>query len=142
MYNKSVSEINVLDLIPQRAPVVMIDSLQYADTGKIISNFEITDGCIFCMNGFLSESGIIENIAQTGAAGFGYLDKLESKPVSLGFIASIKNLIINELPPAGSILTTEITIQKPVMGFNIIQGKVFLNTLIIANCEMRIFVKS
>lgn len=141
MYNQSVSELNVLDFMPQRAPVVMIDKLQHVDAEKIISNFLIKEDCIFCNEGFLSESGLVENIAQTGAAGFGYLDKLNNKGVSLGFIASIKNLIINQLPPVGATINTQVIILKPVMGFNIIQGKVFLNDLVIASCEMRIFIQ-
>jgi predicted hotdog family 3-hydroxylacyl-ACP dehydratase len=137
----AATEIDVLDVIPQRAPIVMIDALQYADTTKTISTFEIKDTCIFCDNGFLSESGMIENIAQTGAAGFGYLDKQQNKAISLGFIASIKNIEIQKLPPVGSVITTEVIAQEPVMGFNIILGKIILNDSIIASCEMRIFVQ-
>lgn len=139
---QSVSEIDVLDVIPQRAPIVMIDVLQYADSIKTISTFMIKDTCVLCTNGFLSESGMIENIAQTGAAGFGYIDKQQNKPISLGFIASIKNIEIHQLPPVGAVITTEVVAQAPVMGFNIIVGKIILNDEIIASCEMRIFVQS
>ena len=135
------TEIDVLEVIPQRAPIVMIDALQYVDAVKTISTFEIKDTCIFCTNGFLSESGMIENIAQTGAAGFGYLDKLQNKPISLGFIASIKNIEIHQLAPIGSVITTEVIAQEPIMGFNIMIGKITLNDSIIASCEMRIFVQ-
>jgi len=137
----AATEIDVLDVIPQRAPIVMIDALQYADVTKTISTFEIKDTCVFCNKGFLSESGMIENIAQTGAAGFGYLDKQQNKAISLGFIASIKNIEIQKLPPVGSVITTEVIAQEPVMGFNIILGKIILNDSIIASCEMRIFVQ-
>ena len=104
-------EIDVLEVIPQRTPIVMIDALQYVDAVKTISTFEIKDTCVFCANGFLSESGMIENIAQTGAAGFGYLDKQQNKPISLGFIASIKNVEIHQLPPIGAVITTEVIAQ-------------------------------
>lgn len=137
----AATEIDVLEVIPQRTPIVMIDALQYADATKTISTFEIKDTCVFCANGFLSESGMIENIAQTGAAGFGYLDKQQNKPISLGFIASIKNIEILKLPPVGTVITTEVIAQEPVMGFNIIIGKIILNDAIIASCEMRIFVQ-
>lgn len=141
MLNQPVSALNVLDVIPQRPPVVMIDVLKFSDASKTISEFEIKESCIFCNNGFLSESGMIENIAQTGAAGFGYLDRLNKKPVSLGFIASIKNIQIIQLPPAGSLIITEVMAHEPVMGFNIITGKILLNDSIVASCEMRIFVQ-
>jgi predicted hotdog family 3-hydroxylacyl-ACP dehydratase len=137
----SATEIDVLEVIPQRAPIVMIDVLQHADSVKTISTFEIKDTCIFCDKGFLSESGMIENIAQTGAAGFGYLDKQQNKEISLGFIASIKNIEILEMPTVGSVITTEVIAQEPVLGFNIIIGKIILNDAVIASCEMRIFVQ-
>ena len=38
MLNQSISEINVLDVIPQRAPIVMINNLLHADTEKTISS--------------------------------------------------------------------------------------------------------
>jgi len=137
----SATEIDVLEVIPQRAPIVMIDALTHADAEKTISNFQIRESCIFCNDGFLSESGMIENIAQTGAAGFGYLDKQAGKQVSLGFIASIKNIEIHQLPKVGEVVQTEVVNQEPVMGFNIIIGKIILNDTIIASCEMRIFVQ-
>lgn len=141
MSMQSISELDVLEVIPQRAPIVMIDTLRHADSVKTISIFEVKESCIFCNDGFLSESGMIENIAQTGAAGFGYTDKQQNKPISLGFIASIKNIEIHQLPPVGAVLTTEVVAQEPVMGFNIIIGKIILNDEIIASCEMRIFVQ-
>ncbi|MBK6338014.1 MAG: 3-hydroxyacyl-ACP dehydratase [Bacteroidetes bacterium] len=140
MINNTLDSLNVLEVLPQRPPMVMIDRLLFVDTKKTISTFFIDKDCIFCNKAFLNESGIVENIAQTGAAGFGYLDFIAQKPILLGFIASIKNLIINQLPPIGQTLITEVVVEDPVMGFNIIKGKILLNELEIASCEMRIFI--
>lgn len=139
--NQTTLDINILDVIPQREPIVMIDSLHYSDAQKTISSFEIKPNCIFIENGFLSESGMIENIAQTAAAGFGYIDKKEGKPTAIGYIASIKDIQIHQLPAIGSIITTEIVAQNKILDFNIIQGKVIFEGTEIASCEMRIFVK-
>lgn len=141
MSHEAILDINILDVIPQRAPMVMIDNLLYADEKKTISSFEIKNECVFIENGFLSESGIIENIAQTAAAGFGYIDKKAGKPTAIGYIASIKDIKINQLPPVGTKIATEIIAQNKVLDFNIIQGKVIFEGTEIASCEMRIFVK-
>ncbi|MBK8350557.1 MAG: 3-hydroxyacyl-ACP dehydratase [Saprospirales bacterium] len=141
MNQEAILDINILEIIPQRAPMVMIDNLLYADEKKTISSFEIKTDCIFIENGFLSESGIIENIAQTAAAGFGYIDKKEGKPTAIGYIASIKDIKINQLPPVGTKIASEIVAQNKVLDFNIIQGKVIFEGTEIASCEMRIFVK-
>ena len=140
MINNTLDSLNVLEVLPQRPPMVMIDRLLFVDTKKTISTFFIDKDCIFCNKAFLNESGIVENIAQTGAAGFGYLDFIAQNTILLGIIASIKNLIINQLPPIGQTLITEVVVEDPVMGLNIIKGKILLNELEIASCEMRIFI--
>lgn len=140
MITNALENLNVLDVLPQRSPMVMIDKLLFVNQQKINSEFFITETCIFCNNGFLSESGMVENIAQTGAGGFGYLDLLAQRPISIGFIASIKDLKINQLAQIGQTLITKIVVAEPIMGFNIIHGKVLLNGLEIAYCEMRIFI--
>ncbi|MFN8284227.1 MAG: 3-hydroxyacyl-ACP dehydratase [Chitinophagales bacterium] len=141
MHDSPVLDINVLDVIPQRKPIVMIDNLLYADDKKTISIFEIKPDCIFIEDHFLSSSGIIENIAQTAAAGFGYIDKQQGKPTAIGYIASVKDIKINQLPPVGTKIATETTAQNKVLDFNIIKGKVIFEGTEIASCEMRIFVK-
>jgi predicted hotdog family 3-hydroxylacyl-ACP dehydratase len=140
MITSTLDSLNVLEVLPQRPPMVMIDKLLFVDAEKITSTFSIHQDCIFCNNAFLTESGMVENIAQTGAAGFGYLDFIAQKPILLGFIASIKNLTIKLLPPIGQTIITEVVVDNPVMGFNIIKGKILLNDMEIASCEMRIFI--
>ena len=47
MNQEAILDINILEIIPQRAPMVMIDNLLYADEKKTISSFEIKTDCIF-----------------------------------------------------------------------------------------------
>ena len=136
-----VSGDDLVSLIPQRAPMVLIDKLLYADDNKTITGFKFDSSCIFCENNFLTESGLIENIAQTAAAGVGYVCKKENKPVPIGFIAAIKNLEIIELPEVGVEVETEVTIINEVLEVTIVSGQVSGNGRIFANCEMRIFIK-
>ncbi len=131
----------LLEFIPQRTPVVMIDKLIYCDHEKIISGLKIESDNLFFSDGQFSESGMVENIAQTAAAGVGYVCKQENKNVSVGFIASIKDLKIFHLPVAGDEITTEVLVTNQVMQVSIIKGTIFRNGIIMAECEMRIFVK-
>jgi predicted hotdog family 3-hydroxylacyl-ACP dehydratase len=131
----------ILEYIPQRPPVVMIDELLYCDPEKVVSGFTIDPANIFFVNGSFSESGLVENIAQTAAAGVGFTCKQENKNVTVGFIASIKDLKIYQLPGAGDVLNTEVVITNQVMQVTIIKGSTFRNGELIAECEMRIFVK-
>ena len=132
---------SILDLIPQRPPVVMISSLLFANTEKVISGFIVHPDCIFNEDGFLSASGLVENIAQTAAAGVGYNCTQENKKVPVGFIASVKDLIIHDLPPVNAEHITEINVINQIMNVTIVSGKVHLNDKLLVECEMRIFVK-
>ena len=77
---------NILDLIPQRAPIVMVDEL--LDVYGIVSRsrFTIREENIFVDNGILSECGLIEHIAQSAAARVGYIFKSKNQPIPIGYI--------------------------------------------------------
>jgi predicted hotdog family 3-hydroxylacyl-ACP dehydratase len=136
-----ISGNDILEFIPQRPPVVMIDKLLYAGTDKTISGLLVNENNIFFNAGFLSESGLVENIAQTAAVGMGYLSKQGNKKVPIGFIASIKDLKIHLLPAAGDEITTEVVVTNQVMEVSILKGIVYRNGELLAECEMRIFIK-
>ncbi|HZE86474.1 MAG TPA: hypothetical protein VE035_19270 [Puia sp.] len=82
----------------------------------------------------------MENIAQTAAAGAGYLSRLSDKPVLVGYIGSVKNLVITALPEIGDELITETTIMERISDITVISGKVLRNGIIMAQAEMRIFL--
>src|SRR3954462_6542255 len=106
-----VDKKNITEYIPQRHPIVMIDTLDYCDHITTKTTFKIEPGCMFVKNGKLHEPGIIENIAQTAAAKAGYeVKKLGQEPL-LGFIGAVKNLKIYALPEAGNLLETSIAIK-------------------------------
>lgn len=132
---------DLIALIPQRPPFVMIDTLFFADKVKTVSGFTIPADSILCNNGVFTESGLTENIAQTAAAGVGYVCMKENIPVPIGFIAAIKDLTIHQLPSIGSSITTEVVIENNIMDVTIVRGKVFLKDVLQAECEMRIFLK-
>ena len=133
-------------LIPQKPPIEMVDKLWFSNETTTISGFHIKANNIFCENGFLAEPGIVENIAQTAALGVGYAVLLMSKSGEkvnppVGYIGAIKRLVIHSLPPVNSELRTEVIIQQVVFDVTIITGKTICNGNIIAECEMKIFLK-
>jgi len=89
---------NILSLIPQKPPFVMVDRLHHSDETVTRSGFRVTAENIFTINGQFAEAGLLENIAQTAAAGAGYKARLGNKPVEAGYIAVVKNLEIFGLP--------------------------------------------
>jgi predicted hotdog family 3-hydroxylacyl-ACP dehydratase len=130
----------ILDLIPQRPPIVMVDKLISAEEGKTITGLTVQAENIFVMDGIFREPGIIENIAQSAAVGVGWVCHNTGEPVPTGFIGAIKNLVIHFMPEVYSELTTEVTIEHQVMEATIIKGCVFFQGRLVAECEMKIFL--
>ena len=71
-------------LIPQKAPIEMVDKLWLNDDTTTVSDFTIGEDNIFCQDGFFREPGIIENIAQTAAIRAGYTASLLMKTGEIG----------------------------------------------------------
>jgi predicted hotdog family 3-hydroxylacyl-ACP dehydratase len=133
----------LLSLIPQRPPMVMIEKLHHCEGNQTISSLKVREDNIFFKDGFLREPGLIENIAQTAAAGAGYkmMQAEDKKDVPVGFIGAVKNLKIYRLPMKGEILTTTVTTQHEVMEATIIYGIIKSLSNFVAECEMKIFTK-
>jgi len=142
MNTMNPSEIPVLDLIPQRPPMQMIDRLIYADENSAQGTLVIKPSNLFIENNFLSESALIEFIAQTAAAFTGYNSILKNEAVREGYIGAVKNLVVSSLPQVGAEIRSEITVVNEIVGFTIITGKVFHDNSVIAECEMRILGKN
>jgi predicted hotdog family 3-hydroxylacyl-ACP dehydratase len=136
-----MSETKASQYIPQAAPFVMIDEVTRADDSVSETTFTVRDGHLFVENGRFTEPGLVENMAQTAAAGTGYKAQQSGKPAPVGYIGALKNLVIHELPKTGDTLTTEIRFIHQVMNAHIVQGKIMKDEREIANCELKIFLQ-
>jgi predicted hotdog family 3-hydroxylacyl-ACP dehydratase len=132
------SDYNIIELIPQRPPMVMIDKLIDADEKSASGRLTIKESNLFSHNGKLQEAGLIEFIAQTAAAYTGYLSLSKNQLVRRGYIGSVKNLVIHSLPDINTEIQSEIIVDTELLGYTIITGRVFQNDNILAECEMRI----
>jgi len=135
------SDFDILDLIPQRPPMKMIDALIAADERSARGQLHIMESNLFSENGVLSEPGLIEFIAQTAAAYTGFKNKTTNREVSEGYIGAIKNLVIYELPPINSRIESEIIVENEIVGYTIITGRIYQKEQLLAECEMRILGK-
>ena len=131
---------DIISLIPQRPPFVMIDRLTGYDETIATTAFVVKPENVFVENGRLTEPGLVENIAQTAAARAGYVAKQENKPVQLGYIGAVKNLVIHALPFVNDELTTEISITNQIFDVTLITGKISCKESLLASCEMKIFI--
>ena len=140
----SLQDIDILELIPQRAPFVMADALTYFDTVVAKTVYTVREDNIFC-NGDeqLEEAGLIEIIAQTCAARMGYEEKTEKQRngvIKIGFIGMIKTMEINRNPLVGEQLETTIVIAENFFNTSLVEAKVETAGDTIATCEMKIYL--
>jgi predicted hotdog family 3-hydroxylacyl-ACP dehydratase len=132
----------ILALIPQRPPLVMIDTLLFSDENSTRTSFRIVGDNVFVTDGEFCEAGMMENIAQTAAARAGNAAVLQKKPVSHGYIGSVNKMEVLRLPGINEELITEIIIEDRVFDALIISGSIYCNEIKIASCEMKIFLRA
>ena len=81
-----------------------------------------------------------KHCANCGGQGWVIFLRSENKPVSVGYIGSVKNFEVFALPKIDDMLETEIVIENQVFNVTMISGKIRCNDILIAQCEMKIFI--
>jgi len=130
----------IKDYIPQREPIIMVDSFYGIDDKKSFSGLTVKEDNIFVENGSFSDVGIIEHIAQSCAVRVGYYYLQQQLPVPVGFIGAIKNMKILSLPQVGQKLFTTVTVLQEIFDITLVSVEVEVNQTIIATGEMKIFL--
>lgn len=140
--NKSIpacADIDVLDLLPQRPPIVMIDRLASCQSASSRSELAVRADNIFCdSEGRFTAFGMMENIAQTCAAHIGYCSLLTGQPIRLGFIGAMRHARVHRLPRVGERLTTQIDVLEEVFGMMLVAATVSVDGQAVCECEMKI----
>lgn len=117
----------------------MIDGLVSADNEVFKSSFEVQKDNIFLENDVLSESALVENIAQTCAAGFGFLGSQNEAGVArLGFIGAISKLEVFSSCTLNDQLTTTVTILNSFENIHLIEGVAACKGVELVKCQMKI----
>lgn len=139
--NLPVKYPELLELIPQRPPFVMVDELSFHTDMLSKSKFVIKNDCLLLENKQITEAGLTENIAQTAALSSGYKSKISNQQPPVGFIGAIKSLQIYSRPAVGDSLDTQVEFLHQIGPVSIIHGKSFCGNELVAECEMKIFLQ-
>lgn len=105
--------VDIKKYLPHRVPMLMVDMILEMDDEQVETTFEIKTDNVFLENGFFTESGLVENMAQTCSSVVAkkyfidenYNDKEDVNVV--GFISGIKTLRIHALPQVGTTICTK-----------------------------------
>ena len=124
-------------LLPQKFPFVMVDKMyDYTET-SLVSGFTIQNGAIFLDNIDFLESGIIEHMAQSVALHTGYQFYLRNEQAPTGYIGSVKDIRIHELPKLHDEIITTLYILQEFAGITLVDIVTKLNDVEIAKGQMK-----
>jgi len=110
--------IDITTYLPHRKPMLMVDMILEMDDEKVATVFKITADNIFINDNTFTESGLIENAAQTCssivAKDYFVDENNEDKENAnvIGFISALKTLKIYTLPKTGDTITTKATLAS------------------------------
>ena len=130
-----------MEYIPQAPPFEMIDELLSATEEETVTKFTVRAGHLFVIDNQFTEPGLMENMAQTAAAGTGWKAAQTGLPAPVGFIGAIKNFEVNYLPKVGDTIISKIVMQHQIMNAHIVQGSITCNDKHIAAAEFKIFLQ-
>jgi 3-hydroxyacyl-[acyl-carrier-protein] dehydratase len=134
-----INKENITSIIPQRDPFVMIDSLLSADEAGFKTEFQIEPDNLFLENQVLSESALIENIAQTCAAGFGYLNSLvEGGEPKLGFIGAVTQVQVEDAAKENDLIETSVRVLSTFDTIHLVEGTAKSHGKVLLTCQMKI----
>jgi predicted hotdog family 3-hydroxylacyl-ACP dehydratase len=131
---------DIFAYLPHRPPFVMVDNLVQASSEQFETSFLITADNMLVEDGFFQEAGLIENIAQSGALGFGFMDSEAGEGPKMGFIGAVSKLEVFELPPVNSVIRTVVTPTHQLGNIFLVKGANSLEGRKLLECEMKIVV--
>ncbi|MBK9271857.1 MAG: hypothetical protein IPM48_09675 [Saprospiraceae bacterium] len=106
--------------------------------GEIITDFTIRQNNIFLLDNTLSEYALIENIAQSSAAGLCFIGiEIQSKPLD-GFIGAISKLKLHKLAKLNDTIQTHVTPIQQFGSMFLIKGESYLGQELLLECEMKL----
>lgn len=127
----------LLQCIPQRAPMVFVDTLVRFSETQLTSQFAVRAPYLFVEKEYLTEAGLIEHMAQSVAlhTGFHYFLRNEKAPV--GYIGSINSVEIVSLPQVSDQMITEIAIIQEFLGVTLVDIQTKVGDQLIAKAQMK-----
>lgn len=134
----NVTDIPILQLIPQRPPFVLVDRVVSFDHTTTTTEFSVRTDCILVEDGVLSADGLVENVAQTCAVRMGCVNHVHHESIKLGFIGAVRNMSFFRLPCIGEVLTTSIVVREEVFNMTLVDAQVRSGNELLATAEMKI----
>ena len=133
----------IKQLIPQRAPFIMVDEIEASDDTHAVTALTVrSDNYFMLPDGTISETCLIEHIAQSCSALMGYLaldQHLANPPV--GLIGEVKHFECHRRPQVNEKVCTTIEFGFTFGDVTIATGESRIGEELIAKAQLKIFVQ-
>ena len=140
---------DIKQLIPQRAPFMMVDEFEQQDENTAQTVLTVSRGNYFLLpDSMMSPTGLIEHIAQSCSALAGYQalskaslngESLEEAPV--GLIGEVKHFKCLRRPQTGERVQSNISFDMTFGNVTVATGQAFVDEELIAEIKLKIFIQ-
>lgn len=134
---------DIKSLIPQRNPIMMVDSLDRVEGDTCVTSLTVRGGNYFLdSDGLMAEAGLVEHIAQSASAFAGHraVEAGATEP-PVGYIGEVRHFHCYCRPKVGDRLTTTITMGPTVGEVTVIKGETCCGEVKVADTQMKIAIK-
>ncbi|KQR94991.1 ABC transporter permease [Chryseobacterium sp. Leaf180] len=131
----------IQNLLPHRAPMLMVDEILEITDSFIVTKFSIRKDNIFISENKFCESGLTEHCAQTSATILGNSMSAEKGKPMIGFIASIKKIEIFDLPDVGENIISKAELISRYENICQVKCETFLGEKLLLQAEISMFVQ-
>lgn len=134
---------DIKKLIPQRHPMMMVDEFEATSEQSATTMLTIRSDNYFLLPGQeLSETGLIEHIAQSASALAGYQAlSREAKNPPVGLIGEIKHYTCHRRVRVGEVVHTTVNFGFTFGAATLTKGECRIDDELIAEADMKIFIQ-
>lgn len=125
--------------IPQRDPFVFVSGLEEHSEVSSLTFFKVTDECPLVDGGRLSETGIVEFVAQSCALHLGYASPEDT---GIGFIGALSSFRFGAAPAVGDVLTCRVEMKGRYDNLVMATGTVTCGDDFVAEGSIKISIMS
>lgn len=130
--------------LPHTYPMLAVDKILEIHSEGVVCAYTVPADSVFLDGEHLSEVGLIENAAQAASCIVAQGYSSEGKEV-IGFISSIRTVLIHHLPPTKATIVTRATLLSRYDGENYstcrLQCRTFHGEMLLLEGEINLFIQ-
>ena len=135
-----LDSIDILTLLPQQPPFVLVDRLVHYDEQSTICQFTLPTDHLMVEGGRAFRS---RNLGEYGAnlccAFWAFNNKYVLRErVRIGYIGAVRGFVVHRLPKVGETLSTTIHIEQEILGITLAAARVMVGETLIAEATLKI----